>query len=230
MLKNTPDRISDTEAQRILNMIEDGTLKVGDKLPGQRELASQLGIGRSSIREAIRSLEAVGVLKTRPGLGTYVVSAQPYALVASSIASWLADHREEVIKVFEVREAIETKAAELAAANISSSQIREMKAAIEKMDACSRSSDIEGLAMADYEFHDLISRAAQNDLLYKLIDDIQHSLLKSRRAILTLPGRADQSVAEHYLILDALKLHDPLKAKESMRLHLKSALSEVDED
>ena len=69
-------RVSDAEVQRILDMIKDGSLGVGDRLPGQRELANQLGIGRSSLREAIRHLEVLGILETRTGLGTYVISSQ----------------------------------------------------------------------------------------------------------------------------------------------------------
>ncbi len=227
-MRPTPNRVSDTEAQRILEMIEEGSLKIGDRLPGQRELAAKLGIGRSSVREAVRYLEAVGILETRPGLGTYVISGKPYSLVATSLSTWLAENREEVFKVFQVREAVETKAAELAAANATETHIIEMQAVLSKMDRAVELDDFDTLTEMDYQFHDLISKAADNELLYRIIENIQGALMESRRAVLSLPGRARRSVAEHRAILEAIRRSDGAAAKEAMRTHLANAVSEIE--
>lgn len=230
MIRPTPSRVSDTEAQRILSMIEDGELKVGDQLPGQRELSSQLGIGRSSLREAVRSLEAVGVLETRPGLGTFVISDKPYSVVAPSLSLWLKENKAEVLKVFEVREALETKAAELAAINVSSSGIEQMSDVLRQMHEAAGNEDVKRLTELDHAFHDMISRASGNELLSHIIESIQDVLLESRRALLSLPGRARRSIQEHDNILQAMMSGDPAAAKRAMQTHLQSAVSSVDEE
>ena len=220
-------RIPETQAQHILKMIEDGRLKAGDRLPSERELASGLGTGRSSVREAIRYLEAMGVLETRPGLGTFVLNPTPCAVVASSVSSWLAENKEEVLKVFELREALETKASELAAARATDEMIAEIEAVLDEMGTQVETGDTERLTELDCTFHRLIGKATGNDLLYRISESIQDSLMESRYAVLSLPGRAKRSLAEHHAILDAIRCSDPEGAKRAMLVHLTNAVSEV---
>lgn len=227
MMWSKSGRVSDNEVQRILELIEEGKLEVGDRLPGQRELASRLGIGRSSVREAVRYLEAVGMLETRPGLGTFVVSDRPYSKVASSLSAWLANNKEEVLKVFHVREALEGKTAELAALHATEEDFQKMDATLSRMNKYAENNETDGLTREDYNFHDLIARASNNDLLYQIVENIQGALMESRRAVFSLPGRGKRSIAEHYTILEAIKESNPEKAKEAMLTHLENALKDV---
>lgn len=226
MLTNAPARRSDSQAQHILEMIETGELSVGERLPGQRELAEKLNVGRSTVREAIRSLEALGLLETRFGLGTYVVRVTPFPL-ENSLNAWLAENKGKVIKIFEVREALESKAAGLAAINAGPEDIQSMKDALLAMELAIQRSDQVRIAELDYLFHDVIGHAANNDLLYQMIENICSVLSVSRNAVLALPGRAARSLEEHWKIAEAIEAADADGAREAMIRHINNAIADI---
>jgi GntR family transcriptional repressor for pyruvate dehydrogenase complex len=226
MLTNAPARRSDSQAQHLLEMIESGELNVGDRLPGQRELAEKLNVGRSTVREAIRSLEALGLLETRFGLGTYVVRATPFPL-ENSLNAWLAENKGKVIKIFEVREALESKAAGLAAVNAGSEEIRLLKDALLAMATAISENDQVRIAELDYQFHDVIGHAASNEVLYQMIENICSVLAVSRNAVLALPGRAARSLQEHWKIAEAIEAADADGAREAMIRHITNAVADI---
>jgi GntR family transcriptional repressor for pyruvate dehydrogenase complex len=226
MFKTLHIRRSDRQAQHILDMIQDGELSIGDRLPGQRELATQLNIGRSTIREAIRSLEALGYLETRVGLGTYVVSS---ALdpIENSLSVWLEANKDKVIMVFEVREALESKAAELAASYALPDDIQLMKETLLDMESAIEQNDHLRVTAMDEKFHDIIGNAGQNSLLYQMIENICSVLNEAREAVLGMPGRAMRSLNEHWVIYEAIKASDPDQAKQAMTQHIKNAIHDI---
>ena len=226
MFNNLPVRRSDSEAQHLLGMIQDGKLNVGDRLPGQRELAAQLNIGRSTVREAIRSLEALGYLETRVGLGTYVVSAAPDRM-ESSLSAWLEVNKDKLIKVFEVREALESKAAELAAGNACSADIQLMEETLNAMESAIEQNDHLRVTEMDEKFHDIIGNSAGNSLLFQMIEDVCSVLSEARGVVLSLPGRSMRSLNEHWAICDAIKSADAQMAKQAMSQHIKNAVDDV---
>ena len=226
MYKNFPNRRSDSQAQRILEMIEGGELNVGDRLPGQRELAAKLNIGRSTVREAIRSLEAYGFLETRMGLGTYVVNSAPNPIENSMIA-WLAANKDMVFKVFEVREALESKAAELSAINARPDDIKLMEETLIEMERAIEENNHTCVTELDERFHDIIGQSAGNTLLYQMIENICSVLYEARGAVLSMPGRAIRSLNEHWSIYEAIKATDPNKANQAMIQHIKNAIHDI---
>lgn len=226
MLKSLIIRRSDSQVQHILEMIQGGELHVGDRLPGQRELAEQLNIGRSTVREAIRSLEALGYLETRVGLGTYVVSTASDQM-GNSLIAWLEANKDQVIKVFEVREALESKASELAARNARPEDIILMEETLLEMRSAIEQSDHSRVTEMDKKFHDIIGNSAGNSLLYQMIDDICSVLSEDRRAVLAMPGRAMRSLNEHWAVVDAIKNSDSQMAKHTMAQHIKNAVNDI---
>ncbi len=103
-------------ADQILNLIEQGDLEIGARLPGERELVEQLDVGRASVREALRILEARGVLEVRPGKGAFVINKlSEQAGGEESVRQWFQEHASEVFAMLEVRGALERQAASLAA-------------------------------------------------------------------------------------------------------------------
>jgi GntR family transcriptional repressor for pyruvate dehydrogenase complex len=220
-------RVSETQAQRILEMIESGKLKLGDKLPGERILASQLGISRSSVREAIRYLEAMGVVDTRVGLGTYVVNSKPIATIASSLSAWLSENRSEVIQVFEVRDPLESQAAALAAARADPEAIAKMEETLDRMADEIEKGNTEAITELDNRFHYLLGEATGNHLLHQVLESIQDLLMESRHAILSIPGRPERSLVEHREVLAAVRRSDPKAASDAMRRHLANAVKDV---
>lgn len=219
-------RVSDAQAQQLLMLIENGTLQVGEKLPGQRTLAKQMNIGRSSLREAIRYLEVLGVLETRPGLGTFVISDKPKSF-ETPLDRWLLEHRDDVYMVFEARAAIEIKAAQLASKRADRDDINELHNILVKMEDAIVNADFENITNQDIAFHNSICRAAKNPIICQIADSIQDALMKSRQAVLILPGRANRSLNEHHEILKAVEESNPDLAGEAMRKHLEFAVGEV---
>lgn len=226
MLKSLLIRRSDSQAQRILEMIRGGELNIGDRLPGQRELASQLNIGRSTVREAIRSLEALGYLETRVGLGTYVVSSAPDQL-ENSLSAWLKANKDKVIKVFEVREALESKAAELAASNARPEDIQLMEESLLAMESAIEQNDHQRVTAMDEKFHDIIGDSAGNSLLFQMIENICSVLTEARGAVLGMPGRSMRSLNEHRAVYEAIKASNPNMARQAMIQHIRNAIHDI---
>ncbi len=227
MIRSAISRRSDSQAQLILEMIERGELSLGDRLPGQRELSEKLNIGRSTLREAIRHLEAIGVLETRLGLGTYVISTTPYSF-ETPLTVWLEENRDKVYKVFELREALESKSAELAAANASDEDIYALEAILNGMEKAIDQGDIDSVVFYDYDFHNSISKIADNDLLSQILENVRELVRDTRRAVLEMPGRSAKSLQEHIEVLRAIQARDPERAKEKMIAHLKNAIRDID--
>jgi len=207
-------------------MIQVGELNIGDRLPGQRELATKLNIGRSTIREAIRYLEALGYLETHLGLGTYVVSSAPDP-IENSLSAWLAANKDKVVKVFEVREALESKAAELATINACSDDIQLMKETLISMEKAIEEKNQTRVAELDEIFHDLIGQMAGNSLLLQMIENISSVLTEARGAVLDMPGRAVRSLNEHWAIYEAINASDPSRAKQAMSQHIINAIHDI---
>ena len=223
---NEQVRVSDAKAQRLLVLIENGTFKVGDRLAGQRDMAKIMDIGRSSLREAIRYLEILGVLETRPGLGTFVISDKPKSF-DTPLDRWLIENRDDVYMVFEAREAVETKAAELASKRAKQDDIKALRDILNKMEIAIKNDDFEEITHQDIAFHNAISKASNNEFLCQIVDSIQDALMKSRQAVLILPGRACRSLKEHHEILTAIQNSDSRAAREAMKKHLEFAVQDV---
>ncbi len=219
-------RSSDSTVQQILALIQSGKLTAGDRLPGQREMSILLNVGRSSVREAYRTLEAFGVLETLSGKGTFVRSAS-LSHLSSSLALWLADHGTQVLQILEVRQAIESKAAELAATRGTPEALDALRRCLDEMMNAVSSGRDQDLPRLDARFHRLISQAADNDLLLSLQDSIADVALPSRNAILELPGRPRRSLEDHQRIVQAIIEHKPAEAAKAMSRHLSGAMEQI---
>ena len=219
-------RRSDSVMEQILDLIRRGRLEPGDPLPGQREISKLLKVGRSSVREALRSLETLGVVETRPGLGTFVRSAS-LTHVSSSLSLWLAANRQQVLQILEVREAVESKAAALAAMRATPDQLTALESCLAAMREAAQLGRARELPRLDLQFHELISEAARNELLKNLIDSFADVIRPSREAILDLPGRPLRSVDEHEKIMAAMHDRDEVHAAEAMVEHLAGVAREI---
>ncbi len=121
-------RLSDSAVEEILGLIREGKLELGSKLPAERELITRLSVSRSSLREAIRMLEATGVLVVRPGRGTWI--RDDYRRPArDGWLSWLPHHQKDVTELLEMREPLEVQAASLAADRGTTDQLAAVEAA-----------------------------------------------------------------------------------------------------
>nr|BFD88082.1 FCD domain-containing protein [Streptomyces sp. Xyl84] len=208
--------LADQAAQALMERIRAGEWRLGGKLPGETTLAPQLGVGRSTVREAIRQLAGRGVLASRQGAGVFVT-----ALDAPE--DW--DHvvrRADIVSVIEARVAIETEAAALAAGRRTPAELRAMRRALAERRA--RRAGIEEHVDADTAFHRSIVVAAHNPILTELFDGFTPRSRQAMVEMLRIRGGlgddADPDHDAHARLLEAVAHGDPQEAAESSRAHL----------
>jgi GntR family transcriptional regulator, transcriptional repressor for pyruvate dehydrogenase complex len=198
-------------------------LKPGDMLPPERELVRRFGVSRGSIRDAIRSLEAVGLLEPRQGIGT-VVRELPEDAVVTPMTSILLQKRKVISELLDVRNIIEPALARRAALHASPEQIAEMQATLRRQEEKVRRG--QPATEEDSAFHYALALAADNSMMMKLVQVLMDLLRETRERSLEGDGRAQKSLAGHHRILAALKSRDASAAEEAVRGHL-SEIQEI---
>jgi GntR family transcriptional repressor for pyruvate dehydrogenase complex len=192
-------------------------LQPGDKLPSERELAEMLQVSRSSIRDAIRSLELMGLVEPRQGAGTIVRELSAESL-ANPFANALKRRQELVSELLDFRKMLEPPLAARAATHVSPDEISEMEEILQRQEGTL--SHGEAAIAEDAEFHYSIALASGNSIVLKVLDILMDLLRDTRERSLQLKGRPERSLAGHRRILAAIKRHDAEAAKNAMRRHI----------
>ena len=204
-------------AALIKDMILDGRLGPGHRLPSERTLSEALGVSRPSVREAIRSLVAMHILESRHGSGTYVSSLsldellRPLQFVVTLADSGIRD-------LFDVRALIEPGAAALAAERATDEELEIIKRTARESTAPELNQDERGAW--DIEWHDLIVRCSHNGLLINVAQSIGKLSVESRAITVRVPGILDQAVVDHRKIASAICARKPAAAQKAMHRHL----------
>lgn len=192
-------------------------LQPGDKLPSERELAETLGVSRGSIRDAIRSLELMGMVAPRQGTGTIVCEITAGSLV-NPLSNALKRKEELIGELLDFRKMLEPPLAGRAATHASPDEISEMEEILERQQEKLREGD--SAIAEDSEFHYSIALASGNSVVLKLLDTLMDLLRDTRERSLQVEGRPQKSLTSHRRILSAIKRHDPEAAKSAMRRHI----------
>ncbi|UJW28387.1 FadR family transcriptional regulator [Saccharothrix sp. AJ9571] len=201
-------------AEALLENIRSGQWPLGHKLPGEATLAAQLGVGRSTLREAIRELAGKGVLDSRQGAGVFVTALDV-------TEDWDAVlQRASVVSVLEARVAIEAEAASLAAVRRTPVDVRAIKRALVHRRRQDRG--IEDHVDADMDFHRAVVVAAHNDVLTELFDSFVPRVRKAMVDMLRARplDSPDADHEAHTALADAIAARDPRAAAEASRSHL----------
>jgi len=198
--------------------IDSGEYNPGDRLPSERELVELLGVSRVSVREAIRSLEAVGRVRVVHGRGCFVASSRSDQY-ATSFVHWLQVHGDEVLELLNVRGALDELAAESAAAVADPKWIARLRDLNETFGATDPQ-DVDALVARDVAFHNAIAEASGSPLLADLLRELHEILNESRKATLQPTGRPAQSAKEHDAIIRAIERSDPRAARTAVTKHL----------
>lgn len=208
--------MADQAADVLLGRIRAGEWALGARLPGETTLAAQLGVGRSTVREAIRQLAGRGVLAARQGAGVFVAALD----VRDDWDAVL--QRADIVSVIEARTAIESEASALAAARRTASDLRAIRRALTIREQ--RRTDLEEHVDADLAFHRAIVVAAANPILTELFDGFTPRLRQTMIAMLrirTAFGGAEDHAA-HERLADAIRAGDSALAAGLSREHLAS--------
>jgi GntR family transcriptional repressor for pyruvate dehydrogenase complex len=212
-------RIYEEIVRQVKAMIAEGRLKAGDRLPPERDLAEKFVVSRTSVREALRSLESLGLVEIRPGEGTFVRQVSIEALV-EPLALLMVSQREAIGELFEARRLLEPSLAALAASRATAEEVQEMTRILEEQ-AKEVASGRTGLAQ-DAQFHAAIGAAAHNRAITRIAHAIMDLLTQSREDSLNTPGRPTRSHEDHRRVLAAISRRDSEAARRAMLEHLEA--------
>ena len=216
------NKVYEEVARRLEQLIVE-RMKPGDMLPPERELAENFGVSRSSVRDAIRRLELVGMVEPRQGSGTVVREVSTDNLI-NPLTTVLLQKRKLVVELLDVRKMLEPPLAARAASHASATDMAEMEDILRRQDEKLRRGQV--AIEEDNEFHYTIAMASENSVVLKILDVLMDLLRESRERALQVEGRPQKSIAGHRRILAAIKRHDPLAAELAMRRHIEE-VSEI---
>lgn len=205
----------------IKQMILDGELSPGSKLPIEKDLAPRLGVSRGSLREGVRALASMGVLETRQGAGMFVTALDASLLLGPM--GFVVDLQQPsgALHVHSVRRTLETDAAAYAAMNITADELALAGHILDDAERGIAAVDHDAVLEADMAFHALIARATRNPVLAALIEALSSRTIRGRMWRAITDENADRATAhEHRAILRALLDHDPIAAHVRMSNHL----------
>lgn len=216
------DRAGITElvVQRIKELLERGELKAGSRLPPERELADMLHISRPSLRTALKALSVMGIINAKPGAGTYIAESLPEVFTEPMRFMTLINNTSDE-ELFEARRIIEAGLAELAAERATEEDIKTLNDEIESMRA--NTTDPENYLKHDVRFHQAIARAANNKLMSGVMDTIAELLFHIRRQTIAHASDLEEAIEWHQKIVEAVRKHDPKRAKEMLSGHLRAS-------
>jgi GntR family transcriptional repressor for pyruvate dehydrogenase complex len=212
-------------AEAVLAAIRAGEYAPGDRLPTEPELAKDLGVGRTSVREGIGKLRMLGVVEVRRGLGTFVAAVEGDPGLA--FLQWTMEHHYQIVSLFEVRMSLEATAASLAAQRASHSQVEALQQAAEAHRQAHADDDLTKLVTTDQDFHQRLISASKNEALSDVYASLVPRLFEYRRKSLALEGASARSSHDHLAIVDAVRQRDPQQAREETLRHLYTLYREV---
>lgn len=206
-------------ARRVQQMILDGELREGDLIPSQRQLSEQFNVSRASLREALLTLETLGLVKTEPGRGTFVTAGQPDPEAA---LKWRYSDSHSMQDVFETRHMLEGQIVMAAAKVMDAEGIAILVDATDEMERRWDAGDLVANVEADLRFHRTIAMACPNRMLLSVYETVQGLLTETQRQPIprTNPTRMRASLSEHREIIAALSRRDGAAACEAMRRHI----------
>jgi GntR family transcriptional regulator, transcriptional repressor for pyruvate dehydrogenase complex len=208
-------KLTETVAEQLLVAIR--ALPPGTKVPSERELTKELGVGRSTVREALNGLAMLGVVEIRHGQGVFVTGESGVVAEPSSIGAAL--ERGVTHEFIEARLIVEVEVAGLAALRRTDEDLARLTAAIEKQEARLRG-DVDALIDVAASFNVLLAEAAHNEVLRAMIQSFVSLMVERAPKIYSLDGFADWDLQEHRGLLAAVRDRDPDRARTLMREHI----------
>lgn len=231
LILEQPRKVTVVESivEQIVRQIQAGRLKPGDKLPSERQLIEMLNVGRSSIREALQGLAAIGVVESRAGQGSFI--SQNVHLLMPDIenpALPASLQREMRLKLIEARRMVEVDIVGLAAQRATDEGVSRLQELFELYRDAIRGRAFANAAKTNYDFHMALAQMAQNPFVAPMIDNLLRTVPFSLResefvllADLTVDEIVQMEVDVHQRIVDAVAAHDSAAAQEAMVAHMR---------
>jgi len=203
--------------KRLLDYIFSGSIKVGQKLPAERQLSEALGVGRSTIREAIKALTVLGVLEVRQGDGTYLKRTDSTLL--TQVIEWgLLLGEKQTLDLIEARKVIEIAVCQFAAERGTDEEIEQLQQIMERM-----KSDPANFIEHDVSFHLKLAEMSRNSVLKDVLSSIQSLLRTWIKLVIESAGETEFSYWDHLAVYEAVAKRDPAAAALAMEKHMEDA-------
>jgi len=214
--------LTDEAIAKIRTMIQSGELPPGSRLPPEQQLAAEIGLSRSGVREAVKVLESARVLDVRRGDGTYVTSLAPRLLLEGLGLAVELLRDDTLLEVMEVRRMLEPMATGIAALRVTGADLAELGRILDDMR--SAADDHEKLIRFDTAFHHKVVAATGNETLTSLLDGLSSRTVRARVWRGLIDGNAAHTtIEEHHAIYVALCKGDQLLAQASALLHVNTS-------
>ena len=210
--------LSEQVAMQLAERISAGRWKPGEKLPPESSLCETFHIGRSTLREALKSLAFVGMVRMRAGEGTFVAEG-PSKFLEQVLTRGLLNNPREVTDLSEARIMLETELAALCAQRATESELETLRLIIKRMQEASPE-DSEGFLNLDLEFHLHIAEYSQNKILAQMMRTIRGLLREVIEKSIQIPGSRSLAVDQHWKVVEALATRNVRRARAAMREHL----------
>jgi len=212
-------KLSEKIIDEIKRRIADGELKEGDKLPSQPEFATQLGVSRNSLREALNFLSHTGIIEQRPKVGT-IIKYKPNSVMGNNFFIPLIGDAQTTIELIEFRLIIEIATVKKAVQNITKQEIKELGKLISAMDQSIKDRRFSDFMTLDDEYHCLIAKASKNRFLHQQIIFYNNLMGSFSRALEQFPDIIKRTAAHHENIYKGIRNKDLDKALTGMKTHL----------
>ncbi len=193
-------------SETLRQAIKDGVLKPGERLM-EIQLAEELGVSRTPIREAIRKLELEGFVVMIPRRGTYVADIS----------------LKDIAQVFEIRSALEGLAASLAAERITPDELEYLERVLVEINEYIDNDEFDKIVDADIRFHEALYQASRNTRLVEILNNLREQMLRFRSISMHYPGRLAETSEEHRLILEMIAQHNSAQAMKLARKHMENS-------
>lgn len=207
--------------KQVKDLIANGTLRPGDRLISERELADKLRVSRASVREAFSVLESMGLIESRAGEGTFVRESTIESIV-EPLALMVVRERDSGFALLEVRKSLECESAALAAVRARDEDLQKIEDCVSEMRNEVQRGELGDVS--DYKFHYALAEATQNMVLVRVMATISdlfaQGLRSSRLRLYSLPGMPNTLFEQHTRIYEAVKNHHAADARQAMRDHL----------
>ncbi|UUP18473.1 Pyruvate dehydrogenase complex repressor [Nitratireductor thuwali] len=216
-------RTADEVTRQIEALILEGVLRDGDRLPAERELAAEMQVSRPILRDALKALEARGLLVTRQGGGTFVGNIVG-EVFAKPMRELIATHPKATADYLEYRREVEAVAAEMAARRATPADKALLAGLVERMQKAHRNGDFDIEVEIDAEFHNAVSECTHNFVLMHTLRSCYRLLAEgvfyNRAKVYDLPGAREQLLAQHLAIYEAIRDGDPEAARAAAVSHI----------
>jgi len=219
----------DAVMERLRESIERGDLSSGDRLPTEPELVSQLGVSRTVLREAIKRLQAIGLVCIKRGVGTYVADRDNLRNSVRLMRSAMGLSAAELLHFVELREAIEAHAARRAATLAGEQDVAELDSLCAQMEDQREDQRDQQAIQTDMRFHLRMVAVSGNKLMLSVLEILQEFILEGMRRTTPLPQQWPLSRRIHMALVDAIRTHDPDAAQNAIYDHMNLLIRRLQE-